>query len=833
MASRNLRLAELASNVDISGAYTQPAGIPVYTTVEQLPLVGNEAGDMAFIDSSDKLYLYSGEGWYYIALVNQTPTITSGGDASYDFEIDGTPIVITLIASDPEGIPLTWSYAVTSGSLGNTATVSQSDNVFTITPSTDENDIGEFSITFTASDGVNVATSVSAFTLSFGAADQYYNYNSILLKSGSTAGLNNHTFVDESTNSHTVTRSGDVYQGSLSPYSPAGWSNYFDGTGDYLNVPHNSSFVLDGEFTVELWVYYTSTSQSYWDSVLSIGNDASTGSNALTIYHTVAAGAQVDGSLALQVGGTSNRIIPSFSSKGAGWTHVAATRDSSSVVRFFINGVLIGSATNSTSISNTTYGCRIGLGTTAQNNYFDGYVSNVRIVKGSAVYTSNFPPPTEPLTAIAGTSLLTCQSNRFIDNSTNNFTITKTGDVSVQSFSPFSPSEKYDPTAHVGSAYLDGTGDYLAVPSSTQFGFGTGDFTWDMWVFPTASPTNGPGTLLDFRAAATASATVLRINSSFQVTYYNGPANTETAFTSQTVALNAWSHIAIVRSGNTVFGYINGLLAGSVAVSSNLGSNQPLWIGQNRTAGYNFNGYISNLRVVKGTAVYTTAFTPPTQSLTAISGTSLLLNMNNAGIYDEVSKHNIKVIGNITTSTTQTKYNDTSVYFDGASDWIDLYSKNLLLSSAFTIEAWVFLSSSQGNQTLVNMAPPHNTLGISLNRGGTGSTHVFIGNGTTWTQNPTINSGGNTIAINQWHHVALTSDGTTLRLFHNGIIVGTSTILPSGFQGNARIGSIFYNNNGLEYFNGYMEDFRITNGVARYTANFTPPTASLGFDNAE
>ena len=76
--------------------------------------------------------------------------------------------MLTLVAEDPEGIAITWSYAVTTGSLGSTATVGQSDNVFTITPSTNEADIGAFGITFTASDGINLATAASSFTLSFG-----------------------------------------------------------------------------------------------------------------------------------------------------------------------------------------------------------------------------------------------------------------------------------------------------------------------------------------------------------------------------------------------------------------------------------------------------------------------------------------------------------------------------------------------------------------------------------------------------------------------------------------------------------------------------------------
>ena len=143
------------------------SGTTTYATANLLPLSGNTAGDQAFVTATNRLYIWNGSGWYNIALINTAPSITSGVNASYEFATDGTPIVITAVGSDPEGVPLTWSYAVTTGSLGNTATVSQADNVFTITPSTNEADAGEFSITFTASDGVNLATAASSFTLSF------------------------------------------------------------------------------------------------------------------------------------------------------------------------------------------------------------------------------------------------------------------------------------------------------------------------------------------------------------------------------------------------------------------------------------------------------------------------------------------------------------------------------------------------------------------------------------------------------------------------------------------------------------------------------------------
>jgi len=141
--------------------------VTVYATAADLPLSGNTAGAQAYVTATNRLYIWTGTGWYNIALINTSPTITTGSSATYTLSTDGTATVITLAATDPEEVPITWSYAVTTGSLGSTATVSQSDNVFTITPSTVEANAGTFSLTFTASDGVNTDTSTSAFTLAF------------------------------------------------------------------------------------------------------------------------------------------------------------------------------------------------------------------------------------------------------------------------------------------------------------------------------------------------------------------------------------------------------------------------------------------------------------------------------------------------------------------------------------------------------------------------------------------------------------------------------------------------------------------------------------------
>lgn len=153
---------------------TKPASrdstITVYATVNDLPTTGNQAGDQAYVSGNNRLYLHNGTGWYNIALVNQTPTV-SGNSASYSLATDGTATVVTLTGTDPEGLPLTWS-STTSGDT-NAATVTNSANVFTITPSTNTANQGTLNVTFSASDGVNVGTASSTFTLAFGGQQAY------------------------------------------------------------------------------------------------------------------------------------------------------------------------------------------------------------------------------------------------------------------------------------------------------------------------------------------------------------------------------------------------------------------------------------------------------------------------------------------------------------------------------------------------------------------------------------------------------------------------------------------------------------------------------------
>ena len=143
-------------------------GLTVYATPNLLPTSGLTAGDQAFVTSNSRIYISNGSGWYNVALINSTPTFTTGPDATYALSNDLTPTVITLVAQDSDGQVIT--YSATDSGMDGIATLSQDSSVFTITPLTDSagGDIGTFTITFQATDGIGIASALSTFTLSFG-----------------------------------------------------------------------------------------------------------------------------------------------------------------------------------------------------------------------------------------------------------------------------------------------------------------------------------------------------------------------------------------------------------------------------------------------------------------------------------------------------------------------------------------------------------------------------------------------------------------------------------------------------------------------------------------
>jgi hypothetical protein len=297
------------------------------------------------------------------------------------------------------------------------------------------------------------------------------------------------------------------------------------------------------------------------------------------------------------------------------------------------------------------------------------------------------------------------------------------------------------------------------------------------------------------------------------------------------VTVNTWNHIAVTRSAGTSFLFLNGQQVATVNTqSAAMYYNASAVFTVGREAGFSGSyvpGYISSARVVKGTAVYTGNFTPSTTPLTAISGTSVLLNFTNAGMYDATTKSNLTGFGTAQASTTVAKWSPTSAYFNGSASYLYAQPNTAFAfgTDDFTVEGWVYFNSTS---PAISALCQSDAIGTSTGDkwwfGYSGGSLVFAchGAGTPYVTTPFTPSTGT------WYYITATRSSGTMYLFVNGVS-GSVT------SGNGTLNGRNLSQNGLAiggistpyYLNGYVQDLRLTKGVARYTATFTPPTAAL------
>lgn len=176
-------------------------------------------------------------------------------------------------------------------------------------------------------------------------------------------------------------------------------------------------------------------------------------------------------------------------------------------------------------------------------------------------------------------------------------------------------------TAIPGSLLFNGS-NYLTVDGNASTAMGLENFTWECFIYPTSS--TGYQTFIDTRTnpvgGDTAGFYFGTNNNSLTPIFYTNQLRLSSSID---MTLNAWNHVALTRLNGTATLWVNGVSGGTVADTTSL-SQQRVYIGGSSIL--RFTGYLSNLRMLKGSAEYTATFTPPSGPLPVITNTVLLLN---------------------------------------------------------------------------------------------------------------------------------------------------------------------------------------------------------------
>lgn len=823
------------------------AGVTVYATIDDLPLTGVTEGSMALVDSTDKLYIFSDAGWYSIALVNTSPSI-SGVNASYALATDGSATTVTITATDPEGLPLT--YSIVSDTSGNIATVSQgtgsNTNVFTITPSTNTSYAGTFSLTFRASDGVNIASAAGSFTLEFQISNSKYT-TALITSVGANNKTNTSDFTDKASTPLSWTNpSSRARQTTFSPYRAAGYSVYGDGS-DAVKFTETASdeFTFGtGDFTIEMWVWLDYTSIANGAELTLCGNNGVGNTKydgelwfSVTNYANESSGGEYN--FQVGTGGWQTTVRSNYinANKLRQWIHLAVTcKDvgGTRTINIWENGTSVANGTTTVNIPNS--GSQLSFLGRPQTygQYTTGYMHDVRVTKGSALYTGSFTPPTSKAVSGSDTTLLALRKPFIADELTTPLVgEIAAGDPTMEPFTPYDYQE-YSASAFAGSIDMP-SGTLASLEISETNGaaleLGNSDFAMECWLYRTgASPSswgilylNGDGShMIDTQ---TDDIPRFRWSNSNQGTGWQNVLSSN-----DEAPLNMWTHILVTRDSNTLRIFRDGVLKNSTSLSATIKDlNATKYLGGGSVSSQTLPGYLADFRLIKGsvpsgyqtssTTAGTRVFTPPTEPLSNVTNTVTLMQFDEAAIVDKSQMlERIQVAGNVKSSSAQTNNSSTSIAFDGSGDYLyfDNYDHvpNRVAGTDFTIEFWIYLNNTSAEVNIIETGTHGASSGWSVYVLGGGRLDMYP-NHTNFT----------TLSAQTWYHVAIENYGGTIKCFIDGTSTYSASMVATTPVTSITVGS---RNRTGNYLNGYIEDLRLTKGYARYQGtNFTAPTAAL------
>ncbi len=656
-------------------------------------------------------------------------------------------------------------------------------------------------------------------------ADPHWEHVALLLKG--TGDKGNQTFVDESTSNHTLTANGDVTQGTFSPFSPGEFGVYFD-TSSRLEVPDSADWDFSGDFTIEFWQCLQSSvtngtpmERRYIgggvDSVDGYGIQEQSGVYRFTL------------------GSTHVFWTSELADEIGEWVHYAVCR-SGSTVRVFRNGVEEGSGTESVSVSNSTslgIGGNLlsGSGFAAGQGDIDGIISGFHITT-TALYTTDFTPTTDgPVSGDGNTKLITCQQNRFMDDSSSahsvsphSSTVPKVLPVTLFGSTPWSAA------GNGGSCYFPGnSGDSITPTYSSEYELDNSTWTLEFWYYFTGSG----AMMMAVGGSAWAWNGTNGVNFHFDATpgvnvnfyYWNGSGSS--VIQADYAIDYAWNHFSISCDGTNVSVFVNGTRIGtSTTLPAVPSSSDRARLGC-QTTDTNYNpGYMSGLRIVKGTAVYdptSSTITVPTAPPTAVPNTKLLLNFTNAGVYDAAAKGNLETVNSAQSDTTQIKFGPSSVLFDGTNDVAEIVGLKDIFEiglSDFCLDGWLKSDVTGSSDVVIDLRPS----------GPTNGNYILLywelaNNKLTYYVNSVARMESPVLTNNVWHHFAIGRIGETGRMFINGLLVDQWQDTTDYQLGDVAIGGYHSGGSGNFAWDGNLEDIRITIGEGRYAGPFVIPTS--------
>jgi hypothetical protein len=491
----------------------------------------------------------------------------------------------------------------------------------------------------------------------------------------------------------------------------------------------------------------------------------------------------------------------------------------------FVNGTQVGSTyADSTNYTATNYWTIAANGTDGGLG-FNGHIDEVR-VSNTARYTANFTPATAPFINDESTLLLlhmdgTDASTVFEDD---NGVRTKQGMAAIGDAKVSTAQSQFGGS----SAVFDGTGDWIQSASVPGFGFGTGDFTLEGW-FRIAN-TTGIKVIVNARRGAGGNFSNVLVVNGNKLAWSDGAAFREGT---TTLAINTWYHAAVSRSNGDVKLFLNGVAEYSATNTVNVGTeNRVISVGAWPGGEGPMNGHIDEVRI-SNTARYTSNFTPSTTPFVNDDNTLLLLHMdgsNNTTYFEDDNgvraKKGVSAVGDAKVSTAQSQFGGSSAVFDGAGDYLGIHNtSNFIFGTGnFTVE-YRIRHSTQASCAHFDTR----RLGLSND---TAITLFYTGSAITFYSNGAIRITGGNLANNIWYHIALVRTGNDFKLYINGTQSGSTFTAAYKIQVKATISTIGAASDNLGNLGtpGHIDEFRISN-VARYTANFTPPTEPFQNDS--